>query len=329
MDFERIERLVNSVLYEGYLLYPYRRSLKNTRRWTIGSVYPAGSAEVRGGAERRCVRARCLVETKPNATVSGEVRLLQLIERRTGDASHAPAECWHEAIERRIEIAPVQLQRSAATQRQPFGYPAAHTCDVSLTESGAHQETVRRQVAIQGQIQVTVAPLRATVSQITVELANVSACAHDDDAAADDSALLQSFASAHVILHAQHGSFVSRIDPPAALRELCPVDPGDGLWPVLIGDSPERDTMLCSPIILYDYPELAPESPGDYFDATEIDEMLALRVMTLTPAEKLVVAALDERGRALLDRTENLARRQLAQLHGTTRGLRIVEESER
>ena len=44
--------------------------------------------------------------------------------------------------------------------------------------------------------------------------------------------------------------------------------------------------LLCSPIILYDYPQIAPESAGDFFDGTEMDEMLALRVLTLTDAEK-------------------------------------------
>ena len=44
--------------------------------------------------------------------------------------------------------------------------------------------------------------------------------------------------------------------------------------------------MLCSPIILYDYPKIAPESEGDYFDGTEMDEMLTFRVLTLTDAEK-------------------------------------------
>ena len=44
--------------------------------------------------------------------------------------------------------------------------------------------------------------------------------------------------------------------------------------------------MLSSPIILYDYPQIAPESPGDLFDGTEIDEILALRILTLTEDEK-------------------------------------------
>jgi hydrogenase maturation protease len=80
--------------------------------------------------------------------------------------------------------------------------------------------------------------------------------------------------------------------------------------------------MLSSPIILYDYPQIAPESPGDLFDATEIDEILTLRILTLTDDEKRAMASLDERARALLERTESIAREQLMGLHGTIRGLR-------
>ncbi len=80
--------------------------------------------------------------------------------------------------------------------------------------------------------------------------------------------------------------------------------------------------MLSSPIILYDYPQIAPESPGDLFDATEIDEILTLRILTLTDDEKRADGRLDEPRPALLERTEALRAEQLMGLHGTFRGLR-------
>ena len=84
--------------------------------------------------------------------------------------------------------------------------------------------------------------------------------------------------------------------------------------------------MLASPIILYDYPRLAPESPGELFDGTEIDEILSLRILTLTDDEKRLAAAVDERARALLERTANLGSGQWAGLHGTIRDRRPVPE---
>ena len=103
---------------------------------------------------------------------------------------------------------------------------------------------------------------------------------------------------------------------------------GQGVGPpsgVLVGEEGQRDAMLSAPIILYDYPQVAPESPGDLFDGTEIDEILTLRILTLTEEEKRAAAAVDQRARALLERTEALAREQLLRLHGTVRGLRPLE----
>src|SRR6185437_15663359 len=94
-----------------------------------------------------------------------------------------------------------------------------------------------------------------------------------------------------------------------------------GLWPILVGEPGSRDLLLCAPIILEDYPRIAPESPGDLFDGTEIDEILTLRILTLTSDEKWAMSELDDRTRALLDRTESLGAERLGALHGTFRGL--------
>ena len=77
--------------------------------------------------------------------------------------------------------------------------------------------------------------------------------------------------------------------------------------------------MLAAPIILYDYPQVAPESPGDLFDGTEIDEILTLRILTLTDAEKQEIAGVDKRASLMLERTQALTQDQLLSLHGTIR----------
>src|SRR5205085_9117298 len=89
-----------------------------------------------------------------------------------------------------------------------------------------------------------------------------------------------------------------------------------GSWPVPVGGS---DTILCSPIILEDYPRIAPESPGDLFDGGEIDQLLILNILSLTDEEKAEMAASDPRAREILERTEALAPEQLMALHGTVR----------
>jgi hypothetical protein len=124
----------------------------------------------------------------------------------------------------------------------------------------------------------------------------------------------------------ENGQFVSLLDPPENLKELAASCQQIGVWPVLVGNEGARDTMLASPIILYDYPQIAPESPGDLFDGTEIDEILALRILTMTDGEKQEMRQTDERSRKMLERTENLPLKDLMKLHGTLRELRPSPE---
>jgi hydrogenase maturation protease len=137
-----------------------------------------------------------------------------------------------------------------------------------------------------------------------------------------DQALARSLVSAHTILEVRGGEFVSLVDPPEAYRSYAGACQNLGTWPVLVGEQGERDTMLSSPIILYDYPLIAPESPGDLFDGAEIDEILSLRILTMTEEEKREMRQSDDRARHILERTETLPEGHFAKLHGVLRGLR-------
>ena len=140
-----------------------------------------------------------------------------------------------------------------------------------------------------------------------------------------DEVVLRTLVSTHSILGVRGGEFVSLLEPPDDCRAAAAACQNRGTWPVLVGDHHDRDTMLSSPIIRYDYPCVAPESPGDFFDAAEIDEMLTLRILTLTDEEKRAMAGVDARAAALPARTEATTREQLGRLHGTLRDLRPVE----
>ena len=139
--------------------------------------------------------------------------------------------------------------------------------------------------------------------------------------------MLRSLVSAHTILRAAGGEFISLIDPPEPLKPAAAACRNVGTWPVLAGDDGARDTVLSSPIIVSDFPAIAPESPGDFFDGTEMDEMLSLRILTLTDEEKREMAASDERARLLLERTEAFGEEQLMQMHGVLRQIRALEEA--
>jgi hypothetical protein len=135
-------------------------------------------------------------------------------------------------------------------------------------------------------------------------------------------ALLHSMIAAHGVLTVSGGEFVSLIDPPAELAQFAESCKNLGTWPVLVGNTGSKNCMLSSPIILYDYPQIAPESPGDLFDGGEIDEILSLRILTLAEEEKKQIREGDPRGRELLERTERLSTDDLLRLHGRLRELR-------
>jgi hydrogenase maturation protease len=109
---------------------------------------------------------------------------------------------------------------------------------------------------------------------------------------------------------------MSLLDPPDFGREAAAGCRNVGTYPVLAGDDSRRDCILSSPIILYDFPQIASESAGDLYDGTEIDEILSLRIMTLTDEEKREVRDADDRARAILERTENLAAEHFLKMHG-------------
>ncbi|HKN90294.1 MAG TPA: hypothetical protein VJ622_08430, partial [Acidimicrobiia bacterium] len=77
-----------------------------------------------------------------------------------------------------------------------------------------------------------------------------------------------------------------------------------------------------APMVLPDYPEVAPESPMDLFDGTENDELLSLRIMTLTDEEKADARATDPRAAAIIDHADNLPPEIYERLHGAIRSLR-------
>lgn len=153
------------------------------------------------------------------------------------------------------------------------------------------------------------------VVRVSVEVSNTTEWTGDDR----EDVLRVTFASTHLVLRAEGARFVSLTDPPDDLAESAEACRNEGCWPVLVGERGARDTILASPIILPDYPVVAPESPGDLFDGGEIDEMLALHILALTDEEKAEMRATDPRTREILQRTESLGPDRLLRLHGAFR----------
>jgi hypothetical protein len=163
--------------------------------------------------------------------------------------------------------------------------------------------------------------------QLTVRIIN-STPWQSDDPSSRQHVVRQSMISTHTILRVTGGEFISLLETPERYRKAAEACENIKTWPVLAGEDGERHTMLSSPIILYDYPQISPESRGNYYDATEIDELLALSVMTLTDEEKQELRESDPRGREILERTESLSPHELMNLHGAVRGLQAARRDE-
>src|SRR5205809_3869667 len=84
MGADPVRAIADAVLYEGYILWPYRRSaLKNQRRWTFGGVYPRAHSEGRDD-DPWTMQTQCLVEADDDATVDVDVRFLHVVRRDVG-----------------------------------------------------------------------------------------------------------------------------------------------------------------------------------------------------------------------------------------------------
>ncbi len=323
MNRELVDKIVNAVLYEGYILYPYRASSKKNQRerFTFGRIYPQEYSDAQDGREPCMMQTECLVRNESHdAALEIAVRFLQPLARETGEqlrhrTDSSERRTWLEAIEREVKLSPVLLNAPIRRMRE-FTFPASNSKDGAIT---------RANEMISGRIELETRPLEQSVVKISARIFNETPLPVQMDN--QDAVLMRTFASTHTILHAPGGKFVSLLDPDPDCVELARACRNTGTWPVLVGEEKqERETMLSSPIILYDYPQIAPESAGDLFDSTEIDELLTLRVQALTDTEKIEMQRVDEQARKILERAENLRPEQLLKMHGTLREVRKSNE---
>jgi hydrogenase maturation protease len=209
-----------------------------------------------------------------------------------------------------------------------FSFQPTRIFEALPTEHGtAPAAILRRQDAVKGILEVEATPVSGDIFKITVRVSNCTPLS-ELERCDQDAVLMRTFASTHTILRATDGEFVSLLEPPDELREFAAQCRNVGTWPVLVGDPTrgQRDTMLSSPIIMYDYPEVAAESSGSFFDGTEIDEILTLRVLTMTDSEKLEMRRVDEQARHILERAESVGSAELMKMHGTMRSMKPVED---
>jgi hypothetical protein len=345
VDFDAARQIVDAVLYEGYILYPYRASAqKNRLRWQFGVVAPRLYSE-QGGSDPWATQTECLIEFDSDAILHLKLRFLQVQARKVDEAVDdedklfRPAAAleidgttyitWEEGVEREIE-AEVELRTVLDTDKTvPFELEGNETEELIFNSEGKlAARIVRQNWPISGRVVIGASRASdfSSVAKLRIRVENTRQC--EKPFRDREEALRQSLIATHLLLGAEQGKFISLLEPPSWATEAADSCVNLHTWPVLVGEKEHANLMLSAPIILYDYPRVAPESSGDFFDATEIDELLALRTMTLTDLEKREAKFTDGRGAAVLNRVEAMPAETFARMHGTMRELRGTTRTE-
>jgi hypothetical protein len=354
MSTSTLDRIVAATLYEGYILYPYRpSSVKNQVRWTFGGVHPRAWSEASGGTDPWVTQTDCLLRDPGTARVGVQVRFLQLVTRTVmrldppSDVLDAEAiglledvaelrvagvthRGWEEATELSIECGVHDVATLVAREVVVDSLHAETSAIEPLVDEDGRTvgALIRERQPLGADVGIAAERVGPELVRVRVMVRNTSAFRLTGDRDRER-ALCSSLVSTHAILVAESGEWLSLADPPADAVDAAATCRNIGLWPVLIGEPGDSHTILASPIILEDHPQVAPESSGDLFDATEIDEILSLRILALTDDEKAEMRAADGRARALLDRTEALTGEDLMRMHGTIREIRPSGRGER
>jgi hypothetical protein len=355
MNLAAVEKIARAVLYEGYMLYPYRpSSVKNRQRFNFGVLYPQSYAELQAGADAFASQTQCLVYGSVLPEIEIRFRFLRSVQRFAGRLAE-PLPQWPPGEDQVcfepvdcLEIDDRRFYSGREVEEQELGLRLVYGDSVSCTplryehdfpgrrkleplpgSAGEIRGVIARECeSLTLVVEIRAERCREDVFKFSARISNQTPFADPSGRTRDD-ALMCSLISTHAVLGANNCEFVSLLDPPEELSKFAAGCQNIGTWPVLVGEPGRRDTMLSSPIILYDYPQVAPESIGDLFEGTEIDEILSLRIMTLTAEEKREVRETDARARRILERTESMPPEQFMKLHGVVRSMRPLNDNDK
>jgi hypothetical protein len=346
--FATASGVADTVLYEGYILYPYHATNGKNHggvRFQWGVLVPP-SWLANDSCERTTMRTELIVDPGQEPKLAVRLRFLQLQHRALEEADEATEGGfrwtdklqvgdrvwmeWDEAIEREIDLAVISLLPiDQASVTIPLAFPATSETEiVTEDEADPHSEVrgriVRSTEDVSGEARVTIswADGPGVLVKVSIEVENTTQWTVSG---AREDVMRRSLIAVHTLGALEDGAFCSVFDPPDHAVEAVAGCHSVASYAVLVGKPGATDLVLASPIILYDYPAIAPESDGDFHDGCEIDEILALRVLTLTEEEKAEARGTDPRARAIIDRCDNMEEGSWDKLHGTMRDIRSIE----
>ncbi len=339
-DLAAVTPLADAVLFEGYVLYPYRANdAKNRVRWQFGVLMPPAFAEL-DPSERAWLQTDTLVEGR-DARLTVRVRFLHVRERTVeavqggvfaqvpsldvGAATYLPCD---EATVHEMDVEVALPGLDATTADHPLVVPGGRDVEDLRADGADVGRLVRTWQPLMAHLHVQAEPLVGPygVRRVRVRVDNRtpwSASVLGPGPTRPD-ALRSALVAAHALLGLDSGKFVSQLEPPEWARGYLAECENVGAFPVLAGSAGSTDVVLASPIILYDHAEVAPESAVAFCDATEMDEMLTLRAMTLTEDEKRQARGSDARAANIIDHVDNLPPELMDRLHGAIRSMSAV-----
>jgi hypothetical protein len=329
-------QVADAILYEGYLLYPYRGSArKNQSRFQFGVLMPPAYRDV-DDCEPSASQAECLLECPEDAEVTVVVRFLHLQRRQVeaddgagGFRAVASVQVdgsevitWDEAAEREHRAAVAIPALLAGGADAAFEVPGSESVEMLTDRAGRTVgRLVRRQASLTAMIRLGAERLPGPYGGLRLRVRIENHTSPDGPLRRREDGLRLALIAAHALIHVPGGRFLSLTEPPEWAAPYADACVNTATWPVLAGPEECQELVLSSPVILYDHPQIAAESAGELFDSTEIDEILTLRTLALTDEEKREARATDPRAAALLDRLDGLPPEMLERMHGAIRYL--------
>ena len=278
-----LESLLDSLLYEGYALYPYTPgATKNSTPTPFGIVYPPDYARD-NPATFDTLRMECVLEAGANAEVAGTFCFLVSEGER------------HKATAKRIELPPTPLAELVASGRG---------------ESFEHEGEER----VAGRVRMRAEMVGEGAARVKLCVHNLTELGPDGGGIDRGEALRASLMSTHVVAEVAGGRFVSPLDSKGPLGEAVAACENVNTWPVLA--NPADTAVLGAAIILPDHPSMAPESLGNLFDSTEIEEALLLHVHALSDEEREEISKQDPAVREMVERAAATTPTEIMSLHG-------------
>ncbi len=274
---EHLRQLVDTLLFEGYALYPYTPgATKNATPTPFGIVYPPIYAAC-GEATFDHLRLQVIAQAPAEATVAVDVRFLE------------PSGERHEGTERGVQVPATTL---AALEAEAVEVPFAFD-------------------AVRGHVRVTAQAFSNGLTRVSASVHNTTEV---DEGLDRPGALRSSMLSTHVVATVTGGTFMSPIAPPDHAATANMACANVNTFPVLA--TPEDDVVLGAAIVLPDHPQIAPESKGSLFDSTEIEEALLLHLLALSEGEVDSIAEQDPAVREMLERAIRTTPEEFAKLRG-------------